>query len=314
MDPRQQKKSDYIRMLMDKSPISRNQVATVSGLSNPYIRELEKGNIANVGREKLISFAVALNLSLPEVDQMLTVFDRAALSGDDVPVFIDTSKRSRISAALHPVHDSFTFDLAVLSAERIPGEHVIVSPRPASCLRETGHRTYAEKSLVDSHPLYAELVAAIIRERRRLLIENLADYPFRQYVCIQCLKDYIRRCSDPAEKQWRIRHLQNTMQMISEHENFHFFLSRECPSFIFVLRTPPANAKETEKLIITVLPPHRFQVRTSGHLAGFATDSQAVILNFKEELSFLRETVMDEYRDRRVLLGFMEKLVNGISV
>jgi len=311
MDARQKRKGEYARMLLQRSPLSRNQVAAVSGLSNAYIRELEKGSIGNVGREKLIAFAIALNLSLLEIDRMLAVFDRAALTDEDIPIFVDATRRSRISAALHPIHDSFTFDLAVLCAERIPGEHVIVSPRPASCLREEGHRIYAEKPLVEAHPLYADLVAAIIRERRRLLGENLVQFALRQYVCINCLEDYLLRCEDPVEKQWRIGHLANTIEMIRRHRNFHFSLTRECPSFIFVLRTPPPGAKATEKLIITALPPHRFKLRSAGSLAGFATDNQAVILNFKEELAFIRTTVIEAYRDRHRLVGYLESLVNA---
>lgn len=310
MNTRQELKSHHVRTLLERSPLSRNQIATVSGLSNPYIRELEKGSIGNVGREKLIALAIALNLSLTQIDEMLAVFDRAALSGSDIPVFLAASERSRISAALHPVRDSFTFDLVILSAERTPGDHVIVSPRPASCLRAEGHRAYAEKSLAAVHPLYADLVEAISRERRKLMMANLENHSVRQYVCIQCLQDYIRRCTDPVEKQWRIRHIRNAVNMIAGYETFAFYLTRECPSFIFVLRTPPAGSAVSEKLVITVLPPHRFQVRTSGLLAGFATDNQAVILNFKEELKFIRESVVDTYRDRQRLIDYLEELIS----
>jgi len=119
-----------MQRLMGGSPVARNQIAAISGLSNPYIRDLEMGNIANVGREKLISLAIGLDLSLGEIDEMLTVFDRAKLTQADIPLFLEASRRSRISAALHPVHDSYTFDLLLLSAEQVPGPHVIVSTRP----------------------------------------------------------------------------------------------------------------------------------------------------------------------------------------
>jgi hypothetical protein len=245
------------------------------------------------------------------MDKMLTIFDRAALSGEDIPIFIQASERSRISAALHPIRDSFTFDIAILSAERIPGDHVIVSPRPASCLRAEGHRAYEEKSLVKAHPLYANLVEAISRERRKQLMVNLETHSVQQYVCRQCLIDYIRYCTDAEEKRWRTRHIQNAINIITGFEKFEFYLTRECPSFIFVMRTPPPDSGNSEKLIITVLPPHRLQVRTSGLLAGFATDNQAVILNFKEELKFIRESVIDDYRDRQQLVDFLVGLTNA---
>ncbi len=308
MTPRQKKKSDFVEAVLAKSPLSRNQIASISGLSNAYIRELEKGSIGNAGREKLIAFAIALNLSLPEMDRMLAVFDRAALSGDDIPIFIQASERSRISAALHPIRDSFTFDIAILSAERIPGDHVIVSTRPASCLRAEGHRAYEEISLVRAHPLYADLVESINRERRKQLMISLDRHKVQQYVCMQCLTDYVRDCTDAEEKRWRRRHIRNAVNMINSFEKFEFYLTRECPSFIFVMRSPPPDSGNSEKLIITVLPPHRLQVRTSGLLAGFATDNQAVILNFKAELEFIRESIIDEYRDRQKLVDFLVEL------
>jgi transcriptional regulator with XRE-family HTH domain len=306
----QQQRREYVQRLMRRSPIARNQIAAISGLSNPYIRDLEMGNINNVGREKLISLSIALDLSLNEIDQMLTVFDRAKLSREDIPFFIEAAKRCRISAALHPVHDSFTFDLLLLSAERMPGPHVIVSTRPASCLRTEGHRLYAEKALVAAHRIYGELVAEINRERRRRLMINLNNHPLEQYVCRKCLQDYIKNCDDPVEKAWRIEHMKNAIRMINGFDNYHFYLVDECASFIFVLKTPVTDTPESEKLVITVLPPHRLQIRTSGLLAGFATDSQAVILNFKEELRFIRESVIDAYRDRRALLEFLNALIS----
>jgi len=310
VNKRRKQQREYIQTLMRNSPIARNQIAAISGLSNPYIKGLELGNISNVGREKLISLGIALDLSLSEIDKMLTIFDRTHLSRDDILTFIETSKRCRISAALHPVHDSYTFDLMLLSAEQKPGSHVIVSSRPASCLREVGHRRYAEKKLVEAHPIYGFLVAAINKERKSRLMINLNDHRVANYVCEHCLRDYIRLCDDPIERHWRIEHIKNTINIINSFENFDFFLTEECPSFIFVLRTPDDIENESEKLIITVLPPHRMSVRASGLLAGFATDSQAVILNFKKELKFLEKSIIRRYLDRSKLLDFLHNLIS----
>ena len=305
-----EQRREYVRTLMHNSPMARNQIAAVSGLSNPYIKGLELGHIANVGREKLISLGIALDLSLSQIDDLLNVFDRTPLSRDDIATFIETSKRCHISAALHPVHDSYTFDLMLLSAEQKPGPHVIVSPRPASCLREEGHRRYAEKALVTAHPIYGDLVAAINEERRDRLISNLNEHQVANYVCAHCLRDYIRRCDDATERYWRIAHIKNTIDTIHKFEKFSLFLTEECPSFIFVLRTPADMEHASEKLIITVLPPHRMSVRVSGLLAGFATDSQAVILNFKNELKFLEKSIIERYLDRSKLVGFLRDLIS----
>jgi predicted XRE-type DNA-binding protein len=91
MDTRQQNRSAYIQNLFEQCALSRNQIATLSGLSNPYLLDLEKGAIANVGRDKLIALAVAVDLGLPAIDALLTVFDRAPLNIDDIALFLDSA-------------------------------------------------------------------------------------------------------------------------------------------------------------------------------------------------------------------------------
>jgi transcriptional regulator with XRE-family HTH domain len=90
---RQEASAEYICKLLAQSPMPRNQVAALSGLTNTYIRDLERGIIANVGRDKLISLSVALNLDLIETDQMLKIFDRSPLSLDDIGIFLQTAER-----------------------------------------------------------------------------------------------------------------------------------------------------------------------------------------------------------------------------
>jgi transcriptional regulator with XRE-family HTH domain len=308
MTPRQKKTSHHIQMLMRSSPIARNQLAAISGLSNPYIRDLEAGNIANVGREKLIALAIALDLSLNEIDRMLNVFDRAALNHDDIDTFIKIMQKCRISSALHPVQDSFTLDLLLLSVELKPGPHVIVSPRPASCFRAEGHRLYAESDLIKAHPIYGDLVTTILHVRRRRMLINLNDHVVEQYVCERCLNDYILHCGDDIEKKWRVKHINNAIETIRSFENFRFTLIKECPSFTFVLKSHYEPTKDSEKLIITALPPHRMKVRTSGLLAGFATDNPSVISNFKKELQYIKVAVCDQYQDRDRLIDYLERL------
>ena len=84
MKQQQKASADHVKMLLKRSRMPRNQVAAISGLSNEYIRVLEYGKSASVAREKLISFAVALNLDLHETDDLLTVFDRTKLTLDDI--------------------------------------------------------------------------------------------------------------------------------------------------------------------------------------------------------------------------------------
>lgn len=298
----------YIRMLMDKTPATRNQIASISGLSNPYIKELEEGNIINVGREKLLALSIALDLSLTEIDDLLTVFERSKLSVGDIPLFLNTAERLRLSAAMHPINDSYALDLMFLAAEIERGPHIIVSTRPASCFRHENHRLYAEKPLVEAHPIYGDLVSAINRERRRRFLINLEANTAENYVCVHCLEDYIRRCDDEEERTWRLRHLQSVIEVIESYPNFKFFLTKECPSFLFVMKSASSSENDVGRLIITAFAQHRFTTKTSASLTGFATENKAVITNFRNELNFIRGSVLTEFKDRKRLSAHLRDL------
>ena len=313
MFDRKQASAEYIQDLLAQRPMPRNQVAMISGLSNTYIRDLEHGVIANAAREKLISLAVALNLDLGETDRMLNIFDRAPLSFKDIPIFLATADKGTITSALLPVRDRYSLDLMMLSAERIPGGHVVVSSEPTVCLRPEGHRLYSERRLVEQHLIYGELVEAIGRERRRALELNLSSHKTESYICKDCLEDYLNLCKDPLEKGWRIKHLQNVRDFLIHYENWHLFLMNSCPTFSFVLKTPAEQTGEKDKLLITRLAPHRFQGRRTGKLTGFTTDNYAVVQNFKDELDGLHDTVIPEFLTRDNLLQYLSDLINSQS-
>ena len=298
----------YITALMDRTKLPRNQIAAVSGLSNPYIRELERGNIANVGREKLIALAVALNLTLVETDELLTVFDRASLSVEDIPLFLDTGGQRRLSAALHPLFDLFVYELMISSIERIPGRQVIVNDRPTACLRPAGHRSHNDRHLVAAHPVYGPLVEAIGRERQRILTVNLADHVLEHYICRSCLLDYLRPDHAPEERAWRVNHLETLTFYVNQFPNFELYLTTVCPSFNFTLKQPPPESGEPDKLFFIGKSQHG-GLPGGGRLAGFGTDNPVVTQNFKEELKFITAAVIDDFRDRSRLLAYLRELI-----
>jgi len=306
---RKQASAEFIQKLLAQSPMPRNQVAVISGLSNTYIRDLEQGIIANVAREKLIALAVALNLDLGQTDQMLNIFDRAPLSRQDIPIFLATAEKGTITSALLPVRDRYSLDLMMLAAERLPGPHVVVSSEPTVCLRAPGHRLYSERRLAETHPIYGELVEAIGRERRQVIEKNLAQHPVEQYICKKCLEDYLLLCEDPVEKAWRVQHVQNVMACLERFANWKFLLTNSCPTFSFVLKTPDPATGESDKLLITRLAPHRFQGTRTGKLSGFTTDNQVIIQNFKDELRGLAGAVHRQYLDKNNLLDYLGSLI-----
>jgi transcriptional regulator with XRE-family HTH domain len=308
---RRQASAEFIQKLLAKSPMPRNQVAVISGLSNTYIRDLEQGIIANVAREKLIALAVALNLDLGETDKMLNIFDRAPLALQDIPIFLATAEKGTITSALLPVRDRYSLDLMMLAAERLPGHHVVVSSEPTVCLRAPGHRLHSERLLAKTHLIYGELVEAIGRERLKVMENNLEQHQVEQYICKKCLEDYLRLCEDPVEKAWRVQHVQNVLSCLDRFPKWKFLLTNSCPTFSFVLKTPDPATGESDKLLITRLAPHRFQGTRTGKLTGFTTDNQVIIQNFKEELRGLAGAVHQQYLDRSNLLDYLDILIKG---
>ena len=309
MEPGNGARQEYIRNLMDKNPTTRNQIAAISGLSNPYIKELEKDNINSVGREKLLFLSIALDLSLGEIDDLLTVFDRSNLSVQDIPLFLKLAEKCQFSAALHPINDSYTLDLMLLAAEEKQGPHQIVSTRPASCFRLEGHRLYSEKILVNAHPIYGDLVSSINRKRRQRFLVNLNDHIVENFVCAHCLEEYIKNCEDSEEKSWRIKHIRNIINIISGFENFCFYLTRKCPGFVFVLKSGFPAPENPDKLIIATFSPHPLATKESRSLTGFATQNKAVIVNFKKELDSIRASIVPQYLDREKLIDYLEQLI-----
>ena len=178
-------------------------------------------------------------------------------------------------------------------------------------LRSEGHRKHSEKRLASKHAIYNELVEAIGRERRKALEANLATHNVDVYICPHCLANYIRHCSDPIEKEWRIKHIATVIEFVEKFPNWNFCLIESCPTFSFVLKLPDPGTKEKDKCLLTSLPPHRFQGKRAGKLTGFVTDNPAVIENFKNELAGIERVVMTKYLDREKLIEFLTAAQKG---
>jgi hypothetical protein len=313
MQERRSRVGAYVKKLIAGSPMPRNQVAAFSGLSNTYIRDLEAGNYSSVPREKLIFLAVSLNLNLRETDELLAVFDRRNLAPDDIPAFIGTCGRRRRSAALLPLRDGVPLDLALLSAERLSGPHLIVAPVPSYCLMAPGHRRHVERHDESLHPLHGELVEAISRARAENLRRQLERHPVRQFICRDCLLDYARNPEDAQDERFRKAHLENLVEALRDHPNFSLHLTAGCPTSAFTLKLVPPGGRAPEsaaadKLIIVFWPRHAGSRRKAGRLSGFTTDNPIFIQNFKDEIEGLERTVVPEYRDRGRLVSFLTKL------
>jgi len=299
----------FFRALIARKGIPRNQIASLSGLSNTYICHLENGQIASASRDKLIAFGVALSLTLPEIDDLLNAFDRSPLSQQDIPLFIDSGGQRKISKAMLPLHDWYAYELHIMILERTPGSLVIVNDRPSATLMPEGYRSYRDRHLIDTHPLYGQLIEEVGRERKRNITNKLSAYPLEHYICQQCLEGYIRGIKNAVEKQWRRRHIEQLLWYVENFDNFHLSICDACSRFTFTLKIPPTGSGEKEKLLFMGRSPHGSDTEGLDHLAGFATENQFVIANFKDGLGAMRRGALPRLRDRRRLLNYLMDLI-----
>ena len=313
MENGQQVRAEYVKRLLESKPKPRNQVAAISGLSNTYIRELERGTFANVGRKKIISLAVALDLNLGETDDLLGLFDRPPLTSVDIPTFVDIANRAKISSALYPI-SSIVSQLILFSlVEKIPGRLSIVVDAPTGILCPPEYEIYLHGQTTVNALLYNDLVEAIMRKRMHCLSVLLNSHPAEQYICREVMDKYIKECTDTREKQWRVKHIENLLWYLRNYDNFNVYLTNVSPRFFFSLKSSVNKLEETDKLIFVGRQLGPLRQARPGRLTGFVTDNQIVIQNFTDELEFIKNHILEEYLSKEKIKAYLEDLISLCS-
>jgi len=308
MNSRQKLKMQYIDKLFQAIPIPRNQISSISGLTNTYIRDLEHGNIVNVPREKLIALAMAINLNLYETDRLLRVFDRADLSPDDIPFFVDAYDNLKLTGAVYPIRDHFAYELACGAIEQHAGDQIIVNDKPTVSLMDSGHRSYTESFLARIHPIHMELIEAIGKKRLTILNKTTRTHKVDLIVCQDHLENYMLRCEDAQERHWRRRHLANMLTMIQSCPNFKLHVVAFGSGLLFTIKYPEAD--EAPMLCYCAVGAHESYVLRAGRLSGFATAGKVLTQTFGQEVANLRSHVIEKFTDTSILARYIENLID----
>lgn len=308
MITRQFKSSNLIKEAINKSLIPRNQIATISGLTNTYIRDLEQGNIVNVSREKLISFATAANLTLAETDELLTAFDRSKLAADDIPLFIKTASQRKASSVVNVARDFFGYELLLLAAERIPGPKAVCANHPTVILQPEGLRSHYVRSQKELHPIHLELKEAIGLERKRNLTTQLASFPMTHYIYLESLVKYLSECTVPKERLWRVKHMEEVIRYIVKYDNFRFYITDRQSGFNFLLKFYKNKAQAT-RLFFYTHDLSRMQGKLDGQIIGFFTGNEVIVRQFEKDCEALSSFVIDDYLSKDDLVDFLEGLI-----
>lgn len=301
-------RAEFICELIAESQIPRNQIAAAAGLTNTYIRDLEQGNIANVDRRKLLRLAVALNINLNRIDELLRVFDRAALSSDDIESFIESAHKRKTTTALFPLRDFYAYELAVYGMEYLPGNQIMVNDRPTVCLRELGHRTFTDSRLVEAHPLYAELLESIGKVRREQLEQNLLQYKVTHYICRDCIEDYVRSEGHEEEAHWRRKHVANLLDLHRKYPNMEVHITGVCSYMLFSIKEPQDGSNT--QFNFCAKPGHYVPGERPGRLAGFSTCNPVVLKTFEDELQSIIQWTLPEFSSRQAVEEYLEHLIS----
>ena len=302
-------RATFICDVITSSRIPRNQLAAAAGLTNTYIRDLELGNIANVDRGKLLRLAVALNMNLNHIDEMLQIFDRASLSPADIDLFIESARKRKVTTALFPLRDFYAYELAVYAMEAVPGDQVLVNDRPSVCLREQGHRTFSDNRLVEAHPLYAELLETIGDVRRRRFESNLKTDTITHYLCRECIEAYILVNKDEQEAHWRKKHVANLLDFYRRYDSLKVHITGVCSYMLFSIKHPTDGSGT--QFNFCAKPGHYIPGERPGRLAGFSTNNPVMLKTFEDELDSIKGWVLPEYQSRKAVEAFLEGLITS---
>ena len=307
-----QTREQVINELINQSCRPRNQIATLSGLTNTYIRNLQKGEIVNVSRKRLISLGIALNLELHRFEDLLSAFDRTHLTTVDIPLFIEAANKCSLSEAVLAVKDLFCYELIMLAIENKQGSIVIVNDRPSICLLYHGHRSYIDRELLSTHPIYSDLIEAIGEARRRNFAHRIEETTIEHCICRHCLDDYLVHCQDPKELYWRFHHVLALREIVKTQPHFHLYLTDVCANFNFTLKFGAEEDSTQDKLAYSARAPHELHRKKIDRTAGFMTENPTLTETFQQELQRIKKSTDPEFSDRSQQVSYLNNLLQSV--
>jgi len=303
---------------LDNGGMTRNELSILTGLTNSYLVSLGQGSITKVGRDKLIFIGVAFNLSIVEINKLLSEHRFAEISEEDNHIFIEAAKRRKVRG-IQKFQRGMNFDLLIISLERVRGKEVLVSTRPSSRFKPEGTITYESKKGKVDNSVYHNLREAFLEERKKILEITLENYGFHQLICKKCLKNYIIHCGEAAdgnpEEADIIRgHFRNLLANLGQ-QNFQIDLIKGCPSFEFIIKFSD-EADEKDKAYFT----GGIKKHSDGYgfdedgVLGFATDVDKIVKHFKFEYERLKGSIISEYSNPDRLRDYIEQSFKSIGI
>ena len=300
--------ASYIKQKLEKNKIPRNQLASLSGLTNTYIRDIEQGKTFNIERERLIALAFSMDLTLIETDEFLNHFDRIKLSEDDISSYIDLAKKNQPSSILHPIRSQINYELLLLGTELTPGNKKVVHNHLTAVLFAEGYRSYMVSKDDNDHPLFSPLVESIGKERKRNLIAQLPNYHMDHYISQDCLIHYLRECKDPVEQKFRYNNLESVILFLKNYRNFNYYITNIGHTFEFTAKYSKDTSNISRIFFEGCKDPDSFG-KFGRQLSGFCTSNETLFNQFNIDLEIQHNHVVEEYLDRERLISYIESFL-----
>lgn len=294
--------------LMKECGLTRNQISQISGLSNSHLIALEREYISRIRRDTVITLALALNIEIRKINELLDNLGLATLRAGDIPVIIKASDRRNITG-LQPLHEGIGFENMLIAMEKTKGDLVIVNNKPPSALLPLDYLSPQEEKIATEFPVYRNIKAELNKKRRKVLDKILATHCVHLIVCGDCIRQYMAGYGKKSEvhKSCIKEHLRTLIRYL-KHPRYQFDLinSEACPSFRFQIKFSPKN-RGREKDIAFFIGYDNCNDAYQG-LQGFATDRKNIISALKLDYLRLRNEIDTKFSDKEAMQQHLEKM------
>ena len=319
--------------LMQKSGLNRNQVSKISGISNTYLTKIENfesnGDRIAIRRKTLINIAVSLNLSIVQINSLLSDYNHSEISASDTPYFLAASEKQNVTGQL-PLFNSLALEWFLIGLEKklsiTKGASMIyVLDQPSHIFKSAEHASYFNSHETDLTPnvasAYKDLVASACLHRRKLVTEALQKgNEIRTYICSCCLERYMQRWKTYNSQEVKNRsreflkqQINKLIEYIESYPNlYRLILLKKCPRIkyeMLYLPVPDKNGRLTNKINKVFFHSQESECNKDsrilgtvdnlsagqgfGDLIGFATDSQNTIELFHKQHIGLNDNYTD---------------------
>jgi transcriptional regulator with XRE-family HTH domain len=309
-------REEYFIEKMEQALLSRNQLSKLTGLSNSYLALLEKGDIADVKKDKLIYIAFGLGLSFEETNELLRQYGYLKIVEGDIPKFIKAAERRKIEG-MQPIYKNLGIELLLISLDTLPGDEHVVNDRLSFALQPPEYAIFKKVKQGITDLVHHKITEAIVRHKRLLLDETLNDYNVKHLICENCLKGYLAKGINPEERKYIVRHVKTLLTYL-EHPNYSFNLIKRCPSIRFALKyMPKEKIKENNKAFFVGQDTGHFYnpeniLNHAPSLYGFATDLEYLFKYFEREFGELQKCLIPEYSNPAAMAAHIKELFKDV--